>query len=154
MHYSKFSEAVFLLGGLSNRLWCEWVKEEERDRPGWRSLELVSVPKAWANWGASVWETSPLIPLRAKQHVRGTGGRDRRRMRGSVMGVFATYLQYTRPRRRLSKSAGLTSICLIPGAIRQFSWEMATKINICLSVSTYQRSSVCVPPLVDSIFKS
>lgn len=48
MQYSNFSEAVCLLWGLSYRLWSEWVKEEERHRPGWRSLELVSVPEAWA----------------------------------------------------------------------------------------------------------
>lgn len=69
------------------------MEEEHRDRPGWRSLELVSVPAAWGlPRGLHLGNlSSPLIPLRVKQHVRGTGGRDSGELKGRAMGVFATY---------------------------------------------------------------
>lgn len=44
------------------------------------------------------------------------------------------HLQCSQPWRCLSRSAGLTFICLVPEAIRQFSWETAAKIYICPGV--------------------
>lgn len=135
-----------------HRLWCEWAEEEQRDRPGWRSLGLVSVPAAWGPArGLRLGNLSLSDPTeRARQRVK-EGGRGR--LKGRAMAVFATY-STTNPCRRPGRSAGLTFIRLVPEAIRQFSWETAAEIYICLGVSTHQPPSVCVPPLVDSIFKS
>lgn len=123
-----------------------------RDRPSWRSLQIVSVPTAWGLKRAfSMCGVYPLIPLNGEAaHTDNTGLEGPSRM--MVPGDVATY-SMTELWRHLSRSPGLAFICLIPKAIRQFSRETAPEIYICL-VSTYQLSSVCAPPRVNSIFKS
>lgn len=51
------------------------------------------------------------------------------------------HLQCSQPWRCLSRSAGLTFICLVPEAIRQFSWETAAKIYICPGVGAAAASA-------------
>lgn len=143
MQYSRFSKAVCLLGSQPCRWWCEWVKEEERDKPGWRSLELVSVPAA-CGLLSSNRERSVMLGKLGSGTEEGWGGVRWGSLPFTVHQTPETSQQICRSDFYLP----------LPKAIRQFSWETAAKIYICLSVSTYQLSSVCVLPLVDSIFKS
>lgn len=61
-----------------HRLWCEWAEEEQRDRPGWRSLGLVSVPAAWGPArGLRLGNLSLSDPTeRARQRVKEGGTRE------------------------------------------------------------------------------
>lgn len=74
-------------------------------------------------------------PTESEPACEGDWGQGQSKVEGEGNGGLC-HLQYTKPQRCPGRSAGLTFICLIPEAIRQFSWETAAKIYICLSVST------------------
>lgn len=116
--------------------------------------QLVSVPAAWGSVRGLRLGNLTSDPPESETACKGGWRRlqGQRKVEGEGDGGLC-HLQY-KSSGIPSRSAGLLFFCLIPKAIRQFSWETAAKIYICLSVSTYQLSPDCVPPLVDSIFKS
>lgn len=101
---------------------------------------MSPLPGAWR--GASVWgnlssDPTESEPVCTRDVGAGAGaGAEEGCWGGGGPGGSLPLTVHQNPQRCPSRSAGLTFICLIPEAIRQFSWETAAKIYICLSVST------------------
>lgn len=72
-------------------------KKEQKDKPGWRSLELVNVPVAWGWAGASVSDSLVPDPTETEAACKEVSGPAGTKKCWRVMGLFSIY-NTTNPR--------------------------------------------------------